>query len=342
MGKDAICMEEFLQDKERFADLFNGSLFLGKRVILPEELLSASEKYAEQREKESPLQKKRRERDVKMYLSCGTQLRILAVEAQKYVDYSMPVRCMNYDAQEYMKQLRELQQKNSRLILEKKVMPTTAERLCRVMKTDRLHPVYTMCLYYGREPWDGPRDLWHMMSFEAAGREREDSLLFRDYPMWLVCVNEQTDLSHYHTDIREVFQILNCRGNKQGILDLLQDKAYGNLTEETWETIATLTDWPELLKKKKRYQKTEEEGEGYDMDSAWKEILADERARGREEGREEGREAGREEGRKKEKTSIIQNMINRNFTDKDIRAAVKCRQKTIDEIREKNACKMAE
>ena len=66
------------------------------------------------------------------------------------------------------------------------------------------------------------------------------------------------------------------------------------------------------------------------MDSAWKEILADERARGREVGREE------------EKTSIIQNMINRNFTDKDIRAAVKCRQKTIDEVRKKNACKMAE
>ena len=77
----------------------------------------------------------------------------------------------------------------------------------------------------------------------------------------------------------------------------------------------------------------EKEGEEYDMDSAWKEILADERARGREE--------GREEGRKKEKTSIIQNMINRNFTDKDIRAAVKCRQKTIDEVREKNACQAA-
>ena len=66
------------------------------------------------------------------------------------------------------------------------------------------------------------------------------------------------------------------------------------------------------------------------MDNAWKEILADERARGREVGREE------------EKTSIIQNMINWNFTDKDIRAAVKCRQKTIDEVRKKNACKMAE
>ena len=61
------------------------------------------------------------------------------------------------------------------------------------------------------------------------------------------------------------------------------------------------------------------------MDSAWKEILADERARGREEG----------------KTFIIQNMINRNFSDKDIRAAVKCRQKTIDEVRKKNACQAA-
>ena len=64
------------------------------------------------------------------------------------------------------------------------------------------------------------------------------------------------------------------------------------------------------------------------MDSAWKEILADERARGREEGRE------------KEKASIIWNMINRNFSDKDIRAAVRCRQKTIDEVRQKNSCQI--
>ena len=35
------------------------------------------------------------------------------------------------------------------------------------------------------------------------------------------------------------------------------------------------------------------------MDSAWKEILADERARGREEGREEGRQEGLAEGRQK-------------------------------------------
>lgn len=58
MGKDAICMEEFLQDKERFADLFNGSLFLGKRVILPEELLSASENMQSREKKKVPCRRK--------------------------------------------------------------------------------------------------------------------------------------------------------------------------------------------------------------------------------------------------------------------------------------------
>ena len=65
-----------------------------------------------------------------------------------------------------------------------------------------------------------------------------------------------------------------------------------------------------------------------------------ERDTGRRESKRERRR--KRSGEKKEKISIIQNMINRNFADKDIRAAVKCRQKTIDEVREKNVCKTAE
>ncbi|MEI3212323.1 MAG: hypothetical protein V8S42_08450 [Lachnospiraceae bacterium] len=120
------------------------------------------------------------------------------------------------------------------------------------------------------------------MNFKASRAEAVRTVCSSGIIQVLVCDKVQTE----STVIRNQgsVQIL-MPWNKQGIQNLLQDKAYGNLTEETWETIATLTDWPELLKKKKRYQKTEEEGEGYDMDSAWKEILADERARGREEGK---------------------------------------------------------
>ena len=111
MGKYDTCMREFLQNKERFADFFNGCCFQGEQVIRAEELQDASEMYIiENFPPEKPVAKgadaqSRRKtqffRDVKMYLCSGTVLQILAVENQSYIDYSMPVRCMEYDVAEY-------------------------------------------------------------------------------------------------------------------------------------------------------------------------------------------------------------------------------------------------
>ncbi|MBM6752670.1 transposase, partial [Mediterraneibacter glycyrrhizinilyticus] len=38
MGKADIAVKNWLSDKERFADLFNGTVFGGKQVVLPENL----------------------------------------------------------------------------------------------------------------------------------------------------------------------------------------------------------------------------------------------------------------------------------------------------------------
>ena len=38
MGKADIAVKNWLNDRERFADLFNGTVFGGKQVVLPEEL----------------------------------------------------------------------------------------------------------------------------------------------------------------------------------------------------------------------------------------------------------------------------------------------------------------
>lgn len=40
-------------------------------------------------------------RDLKKYIKTRGSLRILAVENQNQVDYSMPFRCMEYDILEY-------------------------------------------------------------------------------------------------------------------------------------------------------------------------------------------------------------------------------------------------
>ena len=45
MGKYDLCMKEYLQNKQHFADLFNGCCFHGKQVIKAEELQEASESY---------------------------------------------------------------------------------------------------------------------------------------------------------------------------------------------------------------------------------------------------------------------------------------------------------
>lgn len=68
---------------------------------------------------------------------------------------------MNYEVQEYLRQLRWLQSRNEQV----KIYETPAERLCRLRKGERLFPVYTICLYHGMEEWDGPFSLKNMMDF---------------------------------------------------------------------------------------------------------------------------------------------------------------------------------
>ena len=154
MGKYDRCMKAYLQDKRRFADLFNGSCFQGRQVIRAEDLEEASENYVTVEEKQpgKPMQKGTEIiRDVKMRYRSGMILQVLAVENQSYIDYGMPVRCMGYDAAEYSRQLKERKQERRLLARhkeepEKELKTTIDEKLSGILRSDRLHPVYTICL----------------------------------------------------------------------------------------------------------------------------------------------------------------------------------------------------
>ncbi|MDE6640927.1 MAG: hypothetical protein K2K63_10405 [Acetatifactor sp.] len=107
MGKLNTAMRTFLCDRERFADLFNGVFFQGKPVIRADRLMEASETYSDITEKSLD-----RTRDLKMVTGDGETLRILALENQANIDYTLPYRCMQYDTLEYGRQLRELKKYN--------------------------------------------------------------------------------------------------------------------------------------------------------------------------------------------------------------------------------------
>lgn len=116
MGKVNDVLHHYLEDAERFADLYNGVFFEGKPVIDSNTLTEASESYYDAKTGDcSALTKKGtqivpRSRDLKKIMKSGGALRILAVENQNQVDYSMRLYCVteNSDFSMFKTELKEL------------------------------------------------------------------------------------------------------------------------------------------------------------------------------------------------------------------------------------------
>lgn len=286
MGKINNVINRYLDDERRFADLFNGIWFQGKGVISPEALQDCSERYITEAKECNAnggrAKSRERTRDIKKRLSDGKTLRILAIENQNLVDYTMPFRCMEYDTLEYRQQLDNIRKSNK----EEGRFSSPAEKLCGIRKTDRLTPVYTICLYHGEEKWDGPRTLKDMMDF---GEEEEKFFpYFKDYPMHLYCINEMEDFSVFHTDLKELFTALQFRKNQEALERLLKEnEKYSHLEVDTAEAMAVMLNLPEKWIKT-QIHKFKNEKEEYDMCQAIREWSAKERAAGRQEGRQEG------------------------------------------------------
>lgn len=328
MGKYDTCMKEFLQNKDRFADLFNGCCFQGRQIIRAEDLREASENYVIT-DKRLPGKTRQKDteiiRDVKMVLGSGMVLQVLAVENQSYIDYAMPVRCMGYDAAEYRRQLKERKQER-RLLMNSENRPKNPavsmdETLSGILSSDRLHPVYTLCLYSGTEPWDGPRKLSDMMAFDSQNKNLQS--LFEEYHLHLFCINEQHVFDAFRSDLKPLFQAINCRNNKKKMIELMKDETYSHLNEDTWDAIAVMTDNAAMLQKKDLY-KTENQKEEFNMCQALQELMQDER--------NEGRIEGRNEGKIEDQKIVIRNMINRGYKTEDICAIAECSPAFVKEV----------
>lgn len=290
MGKIDVVVNRYCSDKLRFADLFNGTFFGGKQVVKAEELTLSSPVYrqtkvalGQENDELSELKQEdylARTRDIRMKNKEGISFRILAVESQEKIDYSMPFRMMQYDVLEYQQQVNKIRRRNGRGLNGKR------KYLGKLRKSDRLWPVYTICVYYGARRWDGPRSLRDMMDF---GTDEEGmSAFFADYPFRLFCVNEMVDFDVFKTELQDVFRLMKYRTEKEKMLQLIeQNPQYQNLDAETLELLAIVVDEPQIWTQRNKYKQEGKDG-GYNMCKAWKEMKKDARAEGRREGREEG------------------------------------------------------
>lgn len=324
MGKISNTVNYYFSDNKRFADLFNAVFFQGKAVVEPESLLEGSETYhqAVTRKAKTEQSEVRTEfiRDVCKKMRNGRVLRILALENQELVDYTMPFRCMQYDTVEYGKQLDEIRRRNER----EGRLHTGAELFSGILKEDRLEPVYTLCLYHGEEKWDGPRSLGDMVSFE--GEKDVFRKIFNDYPLRLYCLNEAHNLKMFHTEVRQLFCALQYRKDRVGLCRLLEsDPAYRHLDRDTLEAMTVLLKMSKVWERRDRIMKKSEDREEYDMCQAVREWAEEERRLGEKVGRKEGREEIR--------AAIVRNLIRRGDTDESIMQVAECSKEYLAGIR---------
>ena len=232
----------------------------------------------------------------------------------------MPVRCMGYDAAEYSRQLKE--RKQERRLLgrhkeesEEELKTTIDEKLSGILRSDRLHPVYTICLYSGEEPWDGPRKLSDMMEFDP--EDENLRVLFEEYHLHLFCINEQNGFDTFRSGLKQLFRAMNCRKDKERMAELMKNEAYAHLSKETWEAIAVMTDNAAMLQKKDKYKTENGEEEEYNMCQALEELMED----------------NRNEGNLEKTKTVVKNMLDRGYEIEDICAIAGCEASFVEEVK---------
>ncbi len=328
--KDSATSSIFKKN-HNFAEVFNRTLFT-ECPVLEEELV-------EQDIKETTLLRVTEDahttltqyRDVVKGVKREQILAILGIENQELQDYQMAFRALEMDFINYARQIREISEQHTKEYRRRKQMrqseterdplsaaeeevsrmslPDAAGYLGRFYKEDRIVPCITLVIYWGEEPWQGPRKLSDLFI------ESEWSALASDYQMHLLEVKNisENSLAEYSPELRAIFGFVKY-ANDKNLLHTFMDKNrddFKTVSETALDAIEVLTHSKDL--KNAREKKLEEihsdrglvlSGEnsmdkagGTNMANAIDELFNDLREEGIEKGIEQGIEQGREEQR---------------------------------------------
>ena len=150
--KPDTILKNFWKDNERFADLFNAALFGGEQVINPNDLSEVDTDVSSLIKFNGHAETIQKVLDVVKKTAYGVDFVIWGLENQAKIHYAMPLRHMLGDSFSYLKEYNEIAARNKM----EKDFQSSDEFLSNFKKTDRLHPVVSLCVYYGENEWDGP------------------------------------------------------------------------------------------------------------------------------------------------------------------------------------------
>lgn len=279
--KDVVSID-YMEDPVRFADLMNGYYFSGNTVILPE--------HIHERKNHNVIRKTKREkkksmvvnRDVVKEVDVLMKTTLIVLENQSDIHYAMPVRVMSGNCAMYHEQWRKISKEHS-----EKKDTTGAEYVSGFTKDDKLIPVSTIVLYFGMEPWDGPRCLHDMLELEGVPDSIKEYIA--DYPLHILDVRRFDNYEKFKTDLKWVFGYLHYDQDADKLYEYVNEnkEVFSNITDDAFDFIAHFSHSWELAETYKNNNKNIKK-EGANMCKAIDDLMARSEKRGFEQGIERG------------------------------------------------------
>ena len=273
--KDILLKDYFTPDV--FADAINAILYDGKSVVTPEKMRTIDIETQRVEEKDGDIKADVRFRDLAKIVEVDDAIYCLfAIEHQSVEDYTMPLRIMEYDVREYLRQV-----KNNKGI------------------QVQIKPIITIVMYWKADKWNQPVSVKDMFDKNTV-RWLEDNGLggyIQDYRMHLFepgAVKEE-DLEKFKTELKDVIAYVKYSKSTEALKEY-NEKYKPDLTRSTVTLINELTNSKYVFIEGK---------ERLDMCEAFEGLIEEGRAKGRTEGRAEGRAEGKAEELKEKYKSWV-------------------------------------
>ena len=273
--KPDTILKTFWRDNDHFADLFNAALFDGEQVLNPADLMEVDTDVSSVVKFNNHAETVQKVLDVVKKTAYGVDFVIWGLENQSKIHYAMPLRHMIGDSFSYLKEYNEIAARNKA----EKGFESSDEFLSNLKRTDRLHPVISLCVYYGENEWDGPFCLTDMLEIPEKLKP-----LVSNYKMNLIEVRNSEPLRFHNPDVDTVFDVSRSiyERNFDKINTIYRDK---KISAELGVVIGAITESQKLID---QALKSEKEGGQINMCGALEELV--------DKGRQEGIQRGRLEG----------------------------------------------
>lgn len=230
MAKKDIPSINYFKDKTRIADLLNVYLYGGNKIISPQDVSELNPILTKSWWNDKELKTNvnitdvlfevkipvGKENDVKNADNDIQKIPIIiSIQNQSDISYVMPVRVINADANGYYLQWKDIERKHKR---EKQTWADHGEFLSKFKESDRLKPILTIVIYFGKDNWNGAKSLKEITDLKVCPLHIQKQM--KDYSIDLICVmSDMKKLQELKSELRQEGGCNMCKGLEEIIED---------------------------------------------------------------------------------------------------------------------------